>query len=182
MTRPTLALLALVGALSSGCGLLTAEVQVRTVCTTVPDYAFPGVPVSGTLQTRITYDLGSDVSVVSDPTVDFTLRLKQVWLVLGSDSGLASFRGVDLVDVAVLPPAGSSLPEAAVLHYARGDAAVTTEIAATSTSDLDVSPYLSAGQLSLEATAQGTLPTTAWTATVTACFELTVTKDYGKSL
>jgi hypothetical protein len=168
--------------LATGCGLLRAELEVKTVCATLPDYAMPATPVSGTFTTDLTYDLGADLDVLSDPDFSSSLRLQRLELVVAPGSGAIDLTGVETLSATVLPPAGASLPEVVAAQYTRGAAPSPTSLSATTLSDTNLVPYLDAGKALLHLEASGTMPTEPWTATVTACFLMEVAVDYGNKL
>lgn len=180
---PRLARLALAALLlPAGCGLLRAELELKTVCATLPDYAMPATPISGTFTTDLTYDLGADLDVLDDPDFSSSLRLQRLELAVAPGSGAVDLAGVEALSATVLPPAGSSLPEVVAAAYTRGDAPSATFLAATTLSDANLVPYLDAGKAQLHLEATGDMPTQPWTATVTACFLMEVAVDYGSKL
>jgi hypothetical protein len=165
-----------------GCDLLRADLSVKTVCATLPDYAMPGTPVSGSFSTEVTYDLGSDLSVLTDKDFTSTLTLESLELSVGPGSGLADLGGVAGLEATVIPPDGSSLAALPVAQYTPGAPASPTSISAGILSDANLVPYLSDGKAQLHVEATGTMPAEPWTATVKACFLLEVSVDYGKKL
>jgi hypothetical protein len=168
--------------LPAGCGLLRAELELKTVCATLPDYAMPATPVSGTFATDLTYDLGADLDVLDDPDFSSSLRLQRLELAVAPGSGAIDLAGVETLSATVLPPGGSALPAVVAARYTRGDAPSATWLAATSLSDADLVPYLTDGKAALHLEATGDMPAEPWTATVTACFLMEVAVDYGNKL
>lgn len=183
MPRHPLAHLALCALLlPAGCDLLRADIEVKTVCATLPDYAMPGAPASGTFSTDLSYDLGSDLTVLTDSGYTSTLTLTSLELSVGSDSGATDLSQVESLDATVLAPNGSALPPLDAAQYSRGASASETTLFATSLSSANLVPYLQGGTVNLSLQAQGALPVDPWTATVTACFLLEVNMNYGKKL
>jgi hypothetical protein len=175
--------LAFVAALSaaplSGCSMLDATLEARTVCFTVTDYPITGVPVSGDLSLDIDYDLGSDLPVVSEKGVSYSLVLTHMDLSAGAASPPVDLGGVDLLDVSIVAPAGAGLPDAVLAHYLKGSDPHPVVLSAASSSDRNLAPYVTDGKVTFHTDAGGDLPTSDWTADVRGCFLLTVTVNYG---
>lgn len=182
LASPALLSLALLGLLTSGCGMLDAKLEAQTVCFTLPDYPILGVPASGTLSTLVSYDLGSDLPILSEKGVSYTLVLKTMQLGVGEGSPAVDLGGIDDLTISPVAPAGTSLPEPTLVRYVKGADLHPTLLEAASSSGDDLAPYVSGGQVEFLATATGTLPASSWAADVKACFQLTVDVDYGKKL
>jgi hypothetical protein len=182
MIRNPLAALLPVALALSGCGVLTAKLEAKTVCATLADYQLPGSDESGAIDTDVTYDLGDSVPIVSDSGTAYDLKLQSVELSLGSDSGLTDLGGLEAASVGILAPPGTALPEPVLISYARGADLHPTSIVVDSPTGLDLQPYVLSKTVSLHVHAAGTLPTQPWHATMKACFALEVTLDYGKKL
>ncbi len=74
-------------------------------------------------------------------------------------------------------------PRPAGVHQPATPATNVTRITATSETDADLKPYLSAGQLNIKAEyTGGGLPLSTWTADLTAEFWMKVKLDYGAYL
>jgi hypothetical protein len=173
-------------ALLSSCGLLYAEVEIPSVTMTLVDTAFPPTPALGTMSKELDYDLGKDISLLTEKDVTFELRVLSMSLTLTSTSTLADFGSIQSVRMLVLPAAGQTLPEPAVLAtYTRSPTDPhPRQIAVVGMSNLDLYPYLAAGALRLRFEAvsdsAGIIP--AWTGDVGAEFFLKVRANYGKRL
>ncbi len=181
MIRASLRTALLAPLLLAGCGLLDAKLEAKTVCFTMPDYPIPGVP-SGSLSTDIAYDLGQNLPIVSQPDVSYSLVLQSMELSVGAGSPSVDLGGFEQVDIAVLPPAGSKLPDARLIQYVRGTDLHPKVIGAASSTDQDLAPYVSSGQILFHVDGTGTPPAVSWKADVKACFLLTVDVNYGNKL
>lgn len=176
LALPVLALLA-------GCGgLLFAELEVPTVTVKLVDQAFPATPPGGDLVAEVRYDLGAQLPSITQPNVKYVLRLTGLELDLTSSSNVADFGGVQEVRIEAIPPAGSALAPVELVSYLKPPPPAPqnpTSIVATGQANVDLAPYLVAGQLTLRVTAKGSLPASPWNASVLGSFFLKVTLDYG---
>lgn len=179
MTRLALASIAL---MTSSCGLLDAQLETRTVCYTPTDNVIPGADGSGSVETDLSLDPGSALPVLSQPGASYRLSLQDLELSPGKGSSVTDLGGVDELDVSVIRPAGTSLPELELIHYLRGTDPHPPRIVAPSETGADLAPYLDGGQMAFHVLARGALPDSPWTAVLRACFLLNVKVDYGKSL
>ncbi len=177
-----LGLLTGVALAASGCGMLDAKLETRTVCFTRADYPIPAAVVPGTLSTDITYDVGNDLPILSDQGVQYTLVLQRAEISVAQSSPAVDLGGVEELGISIVAPAGSPLPEPELVRYVKGAEAHPTTIVAASASGDDLAPYVSGGQITFLATATGALPSRPWAADVTGCFLLTVDVNYGKKL
>ncbi|MGC3997656.1 MAG: hypothetical protein QM767_09260 [Anaeromyxobacter sp.] len=160
----------------AGCGI-EARMEARSVCVTQDAEAFPGTTAGGTLISQVSYDLGQDLPLVSEPGVDYALQVQHVAVALDSSSHLTDLGGITSLTISALPPGGSGLPEAELASYARGEDLHPTSIQAAGGEGVELRPYIAGGQLRFQIVGNGTLPTQAWTAAVTACFGMKVTLD-----
>jgi hypothetical protein len=170
--------------LAAGCGALDANVEAKTACYTLPDYAIDGVAGAGQLATPLELDLGSVLPVLTEPGVSYDLRLRDVSLALSSSSPLADLGGVESFTASAVAPPGSGLDAPELVRYDRppGPDLHPTSLSAHVVSDRDLARYVTGGLLRLDAAAAGTLPAAPWRATVTACFLLNVNMNYGSRL
>jgi hypothetical protein len=174
-------------ALLAGCGVLTAEIEIPSVVMTSTGYPFPEVPAGGTLRKDIPFDLGDKISLITEKNVSFDLRLLAMDVTLVANPAMGDFSDIQSVTLSVLAPAGSPLEPALLAAYTKpappGDQHPTS-IPAAGRYNLDLSPYLTAGviTLRLEATSisGGLIP--AWTGDVSVEFYLKVRADYGAML
>ena len=178
--RPIHARIALPALLLAGCGLLYAEVELPSVELVLKDESFEGTTLGGELTRDFTYDLGSDLDFITDNDVTVHLTLHRMEI----SSAATDLSTVESVSVEVVPPAGSGLPLVPLLEYQRpaGAAAPIHVVQAAASGDADLGPYLTAGVLTLRASATGALPTSPWLADVTAGFSLKVRVPYGKKI
>lgn len=163
----------------AACGMLWAEVEVPSVELTLRQESFPATAAGASLTKDFTYDLGKDIDVITKN--DVTVHLKLQSLRIESTTDLQSIQSVS---IRVIPPAGSGLPEVALVEYTKpaGSSGAVHAIEAASATQADLGPYLTAGALTLRASASGSLPTVDWLADVTADFWLKVRYPYGKAI
>lgn len=170
----------------AGCGgpVLFAELEMPSVAVTLPQYSFPGAPAGVTVREDIVVDVGANVPLVNEPNVEFDLRLSRMTLVLDTSGPMSNFDDIESVTITALAPAGSGLVDLVLLAYTNPHTATNvTRITATSETDADLKPYLSAGQLNIKAEyTGGGLPLSTWTADLTAEFWMKVKLDYGAYL
>jgi hypothetical protein len=175
-------------ALLSSCGMFFAEVEIPNITMTLANTDFPAIPVTGVMTKEIDFDLGKDISLITEKGVTFELRLTAMSLVLTATSSLADFGDVERVTVTVLTPAGQTLPEDAVLaSYVKPPPPANQHpksIAVVASSNVDLSPYLLAGSLKLRfqatSSAAGVIP--AWSGDVGSEFYLKLHAEYLKAL
>ncbi len=178
MTRAVLACAAVAaGLLPSGCGLLDAQLEARTVCFTRAAL-IPAASATGTVETDVGYDVGSELPALTQPGVSYSITLQELDLSVPAGSAPVDLGGVEEVDVSVLAPAGTSLPDAQLIQYRKGADPHPTRIAAAAETSIDLRPYLADGQITFHALGRGTLPDRAWTADARACFLLDVNVKY----
>lgn len=188
MRARTATLLAALPVLLPGCGgpLLFAEMEIPEACVTLPAFTFPGTSSDPSTSRDVSYDLGGHFPALTDPSVEYELRVS------GMDTRLVStdpatdpgydFGFVDSVRVIVYDPTGA-LPEVEVARYVRNASSpASTEIVASGPMDADLAPYLQAGTLNLRAEYSGGLPQGDWAADVRGCFYLRILLDYGDLL
>jgi hypothetical protein len=184
MRQLLIALSALLAA--SGCGLLSAEFEIPSVSVTLKSQDFPAVPAGAPLVKEVTFPIGKDLTGITDKGVTFELRLTQMAVALATTSPMGDFGDIETVTVSVLPPVGQTTPvEAVIASYQRSPADPhPTSIAVAGMSNLDLAPYILAGDLRLRfvaiSSAGGAIP--AWKADVGGVFYLKVHADYAKSL
>lgn len=166
--------------LLAGCGMLYAEVEIPTVELVLPQETFPGAGSGASFSDDITYDLGKDISLITENDVTVVLRLQS----LAIATTAVDLYAVDSIEVSVVPPAGSSLPPLTLVSYARPAGATRPihRIEAAASGDQDLGPYLTAGALTLRASGRGAPPTADWQGEVTAAFYLKVRYPYGKQI
>lgn len=182
MRRALVACLALAaGPLPSGCGMLDAQLEARTVCFTRAAL-IPGASGSGTVETDVGYDVGAELPVLTQPGVSYTLALQELDLSVSPGSTPADLGGLDEVDVSVLAPAGTSLQDTQLLRYRKATDPHPLRIAAAAGKTPDLRPYIAGGQITFHTLASGALPSRPWTADARACFLLDVNVRYGSSL
>lgn len=184
MRRLLIALPAL--ALLAGCGLLFAEIEIPSTTITLAQQSFPATLPGVPLTKSITFPVGSTLPFIDDPDVSFELRLTQMLVKIDAGSALADFGTIKLVTLSVLPPPGQTLPEKAVIaSYVKAPPPADqhpSSIAVAGMSNLDLAPYIAAGDLTLELYAEPETvgaPIPAWTADVGAELYLRVRANYG---
>jgi hypothetical protein len=158
----------------TGCGgpMFFAEVEVPEVCKSLLAQDFPAAPVPGFQGTLsfppFTLDFGDSVPLTNDEKLEATIRILSGHL--SATSGVSNLDFVDAASIRLLPPASSTLPPLSVVDYTRpAGAPSSNSIEITDASDPDIFPYVQAGAITLEISLTGTLPTTAWSADISAC-------------
>ncbi len=176
-------------ALLSSCGLFFAEVEIPNITMTLANTAFDPILIpGGTMAKEIDFDLGNDITLITEKGVTFELRLLAMSLVLTATSGLGDFGDIESITVTVLTPTGQTLPEEALLAtYVKAPPPADqnpTSIAVVASSNVDLSPYLLAGALKLrfQATSSATGVIPAWTGDVGSEFYLRLRSEYLKLL
>jgi hypothetical protein len=183
----------LAAALLAGCGqpLLTARFEVPEIRITEPTRTFPPasfdpstacsflapVPPS-CVAAAVAYDIGAEIPMVKEKGVTVDLRLKDVALHLAA-GGVSDLRGVLRAEVALLNPTTGGFTK--VAGYVRPSPAATpTTIAVTGQSNLELSPYLTAGTIDARVAIELDpfyLPS-GFSASLEAGFSLVATLDY----
>ena len=189
MRARTFATAALLAATAS-CGgpVLFAELEMPSVQVTLPQYTFPGDPLGLTTSVDVAFDVGANVPLVNDPDVDFDIELRTMTLVLDTTGPLSNFDGFETVRITALHPSGNPALDLTLLEYHKpAGASGITRVSATSETDADLKPFLTAGVMNVRAeySSDGinpTLPTSDWTADLTADFWMKVRLDYGAAL
>lgn len=170
----------------AGCGgpVLFAELEMPSVLVTLPQQTFLGTTLT-TQTSTFNFDVGANVPIVNEPNVTVDLKLTRMTLVLdtANPANPANFDNVDSVTISALAPAGSGLPRLDLIRWERLGATGLTRIEAASATGADLTHYLTAGRIDVEASYTGSgLPTADWTADVSADFRIKVTLDYGAYL
>lgn len=189
----TLALAALLLATACGRPLFYAEVEIPSAVVTVPQQAFPAIPVTdfcsgaGTdpsalcSQTLIEYDLGQDLRDLLGDATTVDLRLTQLGLALTATDPMQDLSAVRRVRV-FAEGRDASTPTVLLASYLRDDAApAARDITVGTSASVNLGGYLQAGFIALRADLEvdpGGLP--AFTADVTGDFYLRVTLDWGR--
>jgi hypothetical protein len=167
----------------AACGgpLLFAELELPSVEVTLPQYQFPGSVAGAPVVQTASFDLGVNVPVINQSNVTIELKLNKMTIVLNTSGPLSNFDQIDSVTITALPPPGSTLPRLVLIDYTNPHTATgVTSVTATSQTATELKPYLDAGKITVEARYAGTgLPTSPWTADVTADFWIKVKLDYG---
>lgn len=186
---PSIAPLLLLAGALAGCGgpVLFAELELPDVEVTLPQYTFPGDPLGLATTKDVSFDVGASVPVVNEPNVELELRLTRMTLVLATGGPLSNFDGFETVTITALHPTDPALDLELLRYEKPAGATDITRIEAASDSDADLKPYLDAGVINVRAAYASdginpTLPTSDWTADLTAEFRFQITLDYGAYL
>jgi hypothetical protein len=165
----SLAVLAAASLPQGGCGsqLFSADVQVNDICKTVDNQQIPAAPaaVAGPQQVSTSFTVPvDDVLSQADYASNSSLKLRSV--TLRPTAGISDLSGVTSAEIRV----ASGGQEVVVTNYqhAAGSGAVTA--IALDTHDFEMISYLNGSSLSVSADLAGSLPTSDWTASITACF------------
>lgn len=182
--RHAIAAVVAAAALLAGCSpLFFGKVEEPSLAVTQRLPPVPGAPPvvvpSGLLFPAFTFEIG-DVGVKQDSS-DSTLWLNGATLAMVSPGPLTSFSDVTTAALAVVPPAGSALPEVVVADFdAARDGAAGTTLALKGTGRANLLPYLQATRIALRASMSGALPGPAditWTADLTLDFHVVAQKN-----
>jgi hypothetical protein len=200
-TTPRAAPLLAVLALLAGCGhpLLYSEIEIPDLRVTLPPQAFPafdagdpadwcdptGQASQSCVAAEARYDLGQQVPSISEPGVEYELRLTDVAMKLSAVqspgappdlSGIA--RAVIRVGHDPLVPGSGTV----VATYARPAGAHPATLEVSGNANLDLAPYLSSGVLPIrvEVTVDGGMP--GFNADILGAFYLKVQVDWGSYL
>jgi hypothetical protein len=186
MRRLLIALPAL--ALLAGCGLLYAELEMPSTTITLKSQAFPGTGVGVPLVKDVKFDVGTQLPITTKKDITFELRLIEMMVKISTSSPMGDFGDIGSVTLSVLPPPGQTLPEESIIAAYTKDLAAAeqnpTSIAVAAMSNLDLSPYLAAGNMMLRLKAVSITGSAIpdWTADVGGEFYLKVHVDYGNLL
>lgn len=168
----SMAVLTVVSLPPGGCGgLFNADLQVNDVCKTLEDQEFPAVPAELSAQQRLTRDFTMPVGEVLDK-LDFvsssSLRLKS--LSVQPTEGIDDLGGVEEAMIRLSNGGqGTTLTD-----YRHSPGSGPVPVLTLDVQDIDVSSFLSEGELTVSADLMGSLPTVPWKAKVTACFAAAV--------
>jgi hypothetical protein len=187
--RARLSFLATLLVVLAGCGgpVLFAELEMPSVEVTLPQYTFPGDPLGLLNFKDVSFDVGANVPVVNEPNVELELRLTRMTMVLATGGPLSSFDGFQKVTITALHPSDPTRNLVLLRYDKPAGASGITRISASSDTDADLKPFLEGGVINVRAEYESdginpTLPTSDWTADLTAEFRFVVTLDYGAYL
>ncbi len=175
-------------ALLAGCGLLYAEVELPSTTITLKRQNFTGTVAGAPLVKEIAFDIGTQLPVTTGKDITFELRLTQMLVNIATGSLMGDFGDIQSVTLSVLPPAGQTLPEEAIIaSYTKAPPPADqypTTISVAGMSNLDLAPYIASGvmTLKLKAVSESGLAIPDWTADVGGEFYLKVHADYGNLL
>lgn len=197
-TRPALLALAAVPLLAA-CGkpLLFAELEIPAAEVTLTSQPFPSTtnplptdlcppgvvvePGATCLQRTFGFDLGDDFRDLTKDAVSFDLHLTDLGITLNATQALQDFG--DVIEVVVgVDGADLGLPSIELASYRRSAAnphPSAIEVAASS--NIDLGPYLQAGQVSIYTRMQIGASTPEFTADVAALFYLRVLLDWNRA-
>ncbi|HVI95881.1 MAG TPA: hypothetical protein VM753_17835 [Anaeromyxobacter sp.] len=181
--------------LLAGCSdpALFAQLEVPTVRVTLPSQSFPASSAvaqypcapppaqQDCVATDLTYDLSTQLPIVSKPNVSYELRLTSVSIALRTNGSGTDLGGVKAVAIRIDPQAtGGGI---VVASYARSAADPhPTSIAVAGDSSVDLASYVRSGQLPVRVEMTFDAPTPAFTADVTSTYELQAKVDWGAYL
>jgi len=196
-TRTTLlALLAVPVLAACGKPLLFAEVEIPLAEVTLQsqpfpstespnptDFCPPGVvlgPGITCLQRTIGFDFGNDFRDLTKDAASYELRLTDLGITLNATQALQDFG--DVLEVVVgVDGTGTGLPDVPLATYRQSAADPNpTSILVAASSNVDLGPYLEAGQITLFTRLQVGAVTPEFTADVVAQFYLRALIDWGK--
>lgn len=173
--RPLLLLTGLVLGLTGCSELLFLEIEQPEICQVLPGETFSGSEYSRELQIDIQSQLpGIDLS--SPQGLQSIFRLTRVDFI--ARSGITDFDFISNADIRILPPEGSSLLPAHVIDYARNGAETGTTLSMTGNEDVDLYDYLTGGDIFVDASLAGTLPSEEWSMDIRVCLYVNVRANY----
>ncbi len=187
--------------LLSGCGLLTAEIDVERVGVIVPNNQFKA-PASSTssdwcdpnapptpaepacMAAALDYDLGSYVPALTDNSVTYDLRLTDVDITLSAGELMTDLAAIEsaVVRVGYVYDSATSTvvdPGTVVASYYKEPGSNPTTIAVSGKSEVDLGPYLDAGKLPVRVEVVLDYLTPAFKADIQAGFSLMMKVDWG---
>lgn len=169
--------------------LLWAELEVPALGVTIPSYQFPASTAAAgsycagqpdCIQQDLVYDLGQQVDLLTDPHAHYEIRLKELALVLVSNTPGEDMRGVTNLSIEAVPLDGGT--PVAVASYTKAPGATPTRIAVAANEGVDLAPYLKDGKITVRVKMGIEAATPAFTADVSGTFFLKVRLDYGKMI
>ncbi len=171
--RTSLTSLTTVLLLATGCGV---TFDAEELCKTMPDQPFAALPApinspTVTLTRTLDYDLGPQLSQLSSPNVESSVRMTR--MVLTAKSGISDFNFVDTATIRLENPAGGEEP-ADVLQYEKGGPPPGERMELKGEGFVDVTRYMHDGKLRIIGTLVGQLPQS-FTADVQICVQATTT-------
>jgi hypothetical protein len=181
--------------LVAGCSdpALFAQLDVPTVRLTLPSQSFPATDAAAQywcsptqsgpdcVAKDLSYDLSTQLPIVTKPNVSYALRLTTASIALQAEASGADLGGVKAVAIRLDPQAtGGGI---VIASYTRSAADPhPTSIAVAGDSSVDLAAYVRSGQLPLRVELTFDAPTPAFTADVTSTYELEVKVDWGAYL
>jgi len=191
-----LALLAVPLLAACGKPLLFAEVEIPLAEVTLQSQPFPSTespnptdfcpagvvlgPGITCLQRTIGFDFGNDFRDLTRDAASYELRLTDLGITLNATQALQDFG--DVLEVVVgVDGTGTGLPSVELASYRQSAADPNpTSIVVSASSNVDLGPYLEAGQITLFTRLQVGAVTPEFTADVVAQFYLKALIDWGK--
>lgn len=167
---------------SFGCGgdILFAELEIPSLCTSIPGQTFPGAPiaVAGTATFPNEFDVGNTLS-------DFgnlgQVEARALFFDITAKSGVQDFGFVDQVQLKVLPAPNSTLLPVQLVDYKAGAQPPSNNMHWAVNSP-DMMGYLKEPPLRFETTFTGTLPTVDWSFDIRLCIFMKARIDYLQAL
>jgi hypothetical protein len=164
-------------ALLAGCGplpLVSGSFEVAQVCKTLPAQSFQGVPISvnATVGTAMQVDLGSELASLQQEGVTLDVQLRSV--TLKPRQGVTDFGFLDALKLS-----SPQTPDQAVLaDYAKNpDAPAPVQLQLESQTPVNLAAVARDGQVKVDVTATGELPTSDWSVDAETCFSVNGTVD-----
>lgn len=177
MTLTRVKTLSLVAALTllAGCDrFLYLEIEQPEICQVLPDQVFEGNQYSNELTVDIQGQLpGIDLS--EPHGIETLFRLSRVEFI--AKSGITDFDFISNAQISLIPPPTSSKQPATVIDYTRAGPTGNT-LAMEGAMDVDLYDYLKEGDITLNSSLTGTLPSTEWTMDIKLCMYVRVRADY----
>jgi hypothetical protein len=179
--------------LLAGCDgpLLFAELEIPDIRITLPSQTFPGTSTAlpqdwcaatpECVEKELSFDLGAEVPVVTEPNVTYHLRLTSVAIVLSATSLGTPLGGIEAVQISVLDPQSG---EGVVVASYEKTTESPTEIRVAGNSSIELGRYIAAGalQVRVELTYDLSNPTPEFQADVETGFAFDAKLDWGAYL
>lgn len=155
-------------------GWLSVEVESREVCVVDLDVTFPPGSAVTSMQTTLGED---DLGIQLDESVQLDVEVASVLLV--PNQGIENLEFVDRLAIELGGAEEASLPTLSLIELGPQHRGPDGALFAEPSVQVDVTSYVSAGELSFAFDLQGQLPEQVWRATMDLCLGVTASYDVG---
>lgn len=170
-------LLTSAGLLLAGCGplpLVSGSFEATQVCKSLPDQYFQGAPMSmtATAGTSMQVDLGSELDPMRKQGVTLNVQLSS--LTLTPKQGVSDFGFLESLRLSAPDTAGDTT----LADYQKDPQAPSPkELLLRSDAPVNLAEVAQQGQVQVDLTASGQMPTSDWSVDAVACFHVSGTVD-----